>query len=132
MKHKLFLELGNRAPTNSPQHLCFIFLTDKSVADNHNRVGFVACNTESDYAKDKKDNSKKEHGFKLKLATLSSKIWFYELILTLLFLCIWLIYRIIILKYFTEFHKTKALNDGVRYVKVGLTFLLPVLMGDAN
>ena len=86
MKHKLFLELGNRAPTNSSQHLCFIFLTNKSVADNHNRVGFVAWNTESDYAKDKKNNSKKEQGFKLKIATQSSKIWFYELILTLVFL----------------------------------------------
>ena len=79
MKHKLFLELGNRAPTNSPQQLLFKFLTNKSVADNSNRVGFVAWNTESDYAKDKKDNSKKEHGFKLKLATQSSKIWFMNL-----------------------------------------------------
>ena len=85
MNHKRFLELGNRAPTNSPQQLLFKFLTNKSVTDNSNRVGFVAWNTESDYAKDKKDNSKKEHGFKLKLATQSSKIWFYELISTLFF-----------------------------------------------
>ena len=40
MKHKLFLELENRAPTNSPQQLLFKFLTYKSVADNSSRVGF--------------------------------------------------------------------------------------------
>ena len=40
MKHKLFLELENRAPTNSPQQLLFNFFTNKSVADNSSRVGF--------------------------------------------------------------------------------------------